>query len=155
MNTNNGATEAEGGITGAQHVSLEVPPPLVIKYLQNLDKRLHEERQREICERFRNIRCFQHVLGTSTSFKLIYDKRKHIDHYGLLSRIISILKIFVAAIFSRERIIIEPQNWGSAPIKLWHSSVPKTLAMSLHNEKEPAFLTYVVYRKQILYCIDT
>lgn len=58
------------------YVSLGVPPPQVIQYLQNLDKRLQEERRREIHERFRNIRCFQHILGISTTFKLIHDKCK-------------------------------------------------------------------------------
>lgn len=76
MNSENGITE--GGRNAADpHVSLDIPPPpLLIQYLQNLDSRLQEDRKREIHERFRNIRCFQRILGTSTSFKLIYDKCK-------------------------------------------------------------------------------
>lgn len=53
---------------------LQQMPAQLVKYLEDLEKRSEEERRREIHERFRNIRCFQHILGTSTQFKLSYEK---------------------------------------------------------------------------------
>ncbi|KAJ6643082.1 hypothetical protein Bhyg_08038, partial [Pseudolycoriella hygida] len=93
----------------------------LVSYLHDLDKRLQEERKKEVHERFRNIRCFQHILGSSTQFKLVYNK----------------------PMFSRAKVVIESLKFGSAPIRLWKDSVPNTMAMSLHSETEPAFLTYV------------
>ncbi len=68
----------DNGTTVQPHVGVVIspPPPQLIKYLENLDQRLQEEQRREIHEQFRNVRCFQHILGTSTGFKLIYDKCK-------------------------------------------------------------------------------
>lgn len=72
MNTENKTSE---NVTISQ-VVVEIVPPQLIKYLNALDNSLEEERKREIHEQFRNVRCFQHVLGTTISFKLVYDKRK-------------------------------------------------------------------------------
>lgn len=66
----------ESGKETAQHVSLDIPPPQLIRYLQDLDQRLAADRNREIQERFRNISCFQHIAGTSTTFTLTYNRCK-------------------------------------------------------------------------------
>jgi len=119
MNTVNGSQQSDATIP--PHVVLNIPQAQLIQYLASCDNRLQEERKKEIHERFRNIQCFQQILGTSKSFKLTYNK----------------------PIFSQEEIFIEPQIWGSSPIRVWPNSAPKTMAMSLHNENEPAFVTYV------------
>lgn len=67
MNPENGTLET---------VATHVVPSQLMKYLASLDERMQEEINREIDEQFRNVRCFKNVLGTSTTFKLIYDKCK-------------------------------------------------------------------------------
>lgn len=75
LNNMNGQNNSpERGNDTTQNVCVDIPPLALIQYLQNLDQRIEEERKREIHEQFRNIRCFQNILGTSTSFKLQYDR---------------------------------------------------------------------------------
>lgn len=51
--------------------SVDIDFPQMIQALRNLEQELTEnQRIAEIHARFRELRCFQHILGTSTSFQM-------------------------------------------------------------------------------------
>lgn len=54
-----------------EYVCVTISPAQLSQYLQDLDERIEEERKKEIHEQFRNVRCFQNILGPSPSFNLI------------------------------------------------------------------------------------
>lgn len=99
MNPDNGTCDNE-----ANPQVVVVVPPQLIKYLESLDQSSEHERNREIREQFRSVRCFQSILGTSTAFKLIYDKRKLMFHPTTHCSIAQGAHSFSSHLFERKNI---------------------------------------------------